>query len=231
VGSIVAFVVEHGYYVLFAAIFLHQLGFPIPGPLFLVAAGALAASGKLAIIPALFLSIVACVLADWIWYEAAQRRGDKVLHFIHRLASRNPDYHDRRAKAIFAKYGVSLLLIAKFVPGLDAVTPPLAGTSRTSRLRFLSFDAIGAGAYSGAYAGLGGLFRDDLDRVAAYVGRAGTFVGSVVFVALFIFAASRFVLWRRYRHDSRVVQTALSEAMQSEEPVAQPCAAPVRTRP
>ena len=136
-NAIVQFILRHGYLILFAALFAHQLGLPVPGPLFLLAAGALAATGKLGLAPAVILAVVACVLADWPWYEAGRRRGDKVLHFLHRLA-RDPDAHDRRAKATFARYGPSILVVSKFVPGLDAVAPPLAGTSRTSRLRFLT---------------------------------------------------------------------------------------------
>jgi hypothetical protein len=36
-----------------------------------------------------------------------------------------------------------VLLIAKFVPGLDGIAPPLAGTLGTSRVAFLSWDAGG----------------------------------------------------------------------------------------
>ena len=47
---IVEFIMKHGYSVLFAALFAHQLGLPVPGPLFLLAAGALAAAGKLGLL-------------------------------------------------------------------------------------------------------------------------------------------------------------------------------------
>ena len=147
-NAIVQFVLKHGYSVLFAALFAHQIGFPVPGPLFLLAAGALASEREIGLRAGALLAVLACVLADWVWYEAGRRRGDKVLHFIHRLAARDPDAHDRRAKEIFARYGLSASCFAKFVPGLDAVAPPMAGTSRTSRLRFLAFDAVGAGLYS-----------------------------------------------------------------------------------
>ena len=46
-NTIVQFVLKHGYSILFAAAFAHQIGLPLPGPLFLLAAGALAAAGKL----------------------------------------------------------------------------------------------------------------------------------------------------------------------------------------
>ena len=137
------------------------------------------------------------------WYEAGRRRGDKVLHFIHRF-TRDPDAHDRRAKETFARYGTPILVVAKFVPGLDAVVPPLAGTSGTSRLRFLAFDAVGASLYSVAYAGLGYVFRNDLDRAAAYAGRAGTFLAGLAFAGLFIYAVRK-VVRHRFIRESQLV--------------------------
>jgi membrane protein DedA with SNARE-associated domain len=160
--AVVEFVTKHGYLVLFGALFAHQIGLPVPGPLFLIAAGALAATGKMGLVIAVVLAVAACVLADWPWYEAGRRQGDRVLHFIHRL-TRDPDAHVRRAKESFARYGLLTLVISKFVPGLDAVTPPLAGTSGTGRLHFLTFDAVGAGLYACAYAELGYVFSRDLD--------------------------------------------------------------------
>jgi membrane protein DedA with SNARE-associated domain len=190
------FVTKHGYSVLFGALFAHQLGLPVPGPLFLIAAGALAASGKMGLVLVLVLAITASLLGDWPWYEAGRHQGDRVLHFIHRL-TQDPDAHVRRAKESFARYGVFTLLIAKFVPGLDAVTPPLAGTSGTGRVHFLTFDAVGAGLYSCAYAGLGYVFSRDLDRAAAYASRVGTIAGGIFALALAVFGA-RYLL-RRYR--------------------------------
>ncbi len=212
---VLQFVLKHGYVILFAAVFAHQLGLPLPGPLFLLAAGALAATGKLGVVPGLALAVIACVLADWVWYEAGRRRGDKVLHFIHRLTS-DPDFHDRRAKDTFARFGAALLVVAKFVPGLDAVTPPLAGTSRTSRPRFLAFDAAGAGLYSTVYAGLGYVFRHDLEHVAAYAGRVGTILASLV-VAGVVICVFRNPVWRHrlmgdLRRGMALLKAGLAEA-------------------
>ena len=205
-NEIFQLVVKHGYSVLFGALLAHQLGLPVPGPLFLLAAGALAAAGKLGLVAALVLAIIAAVLGDWPWYEAGRRHGDRVLHFIHRLA-RDPDAHDRRAKETFARFGPPILVIAKFVPGLDAVTPPLAGISRTSRIRFLGLDAVGAGLYSGAYAALGYVFSHDLERVAAYAGRAGTVLAGLVLAGLLLYTLRRY----RLTHKSRLVQATPSE--------------------
>ena len=202
-SAIFQFVVRHGYSILFFALFAHQIGVPIPGPLFLLSAGALAAAGKLNPVLVVGLTITACVLADWFWYEAGRRKGDKVLHFIHRFTS-DPDFHDRRSKRVFARYGLPILLVAKFVPGLDAVSPPLAGAARTSRVLFLAMDAAGAGLYACVYGGLGYVFRHDLDRAAAYVSRAGTLMVAVALAGICIYVAYRLVgrhrLARRSRH-------------------------------
>lgn len=201
-NTIVQFVVKHGYSILFAAMFAHQIGLPVPGPLFLLAAGALAAAGKLGLVQTLALSVIACVLADWVWYETSRRRGDKVLHFIHSF-TRDPDAHDRRAKKVFARYGPPILVVAKFVPGLDAVAPPLAGTSGTSRLRFLAFEVLGASLYACVYAGLGHVFSHDLDRAAAYVGRAGTLLAGLMIAGLSIYALRKLVLRYRFIRECR----------------------------
>ncbi len=204
-NEIFQFVMKHGYSVLFGAVFVHQLGLPVPGPLFLLAAGALAAAGKLGLVAVLILAISACALGDWPWYEAGRRWGDRVLHFLHHLA-KDPGAHDRRAKATFAKYGPPILLLAKFVPGLDAVTPPLAGTSGTSRLRFFTFDAIGAGLYSFAYAGLGYVFSHDLDRAAAYGGRAGKLLAALLFAACLAYGIRKLVRWYRNTRSLQVLR-------------------------
>jgi len=204
-NTIVQFVLKHGYSVLFAAMFAHQIGLPVPGPLFLLATGALAAAGKLGLVPALGLSVTACVLADWLWYEAGRRWGDKVLHFIHRF-TRDPDMHDRRAKEMFARFGPPILMVAKFVPGLDAVAPPLAGTSGTSRLRFLAFETVGASLYACVYTGLGHVFSHDLDRAANYVGRAGTVLASLALAGLFIYGLRKLVRRHRSIRGSQLVR-------------------------
>lgn len=195
-NAILQFVLKHGYSVLFGALFAHQIGLPVPGLLFLLAAGALAAAGRLDLVAVLGLAVTASVLGDWPWYEAGRRGGDKVLHFIHRLTP-DPDFHDRRAKEIFARYGLPLLLVAKFFPGLDVVTPPLAGTSRTSRLRFLAFDAVGTALYSCTYAGLGYVFSHDLDRAAAYVTQAGRVFAGLTFSVLAIVVVRKLTLWKK----------------------------------
>ena len=73
------------------------------------------------------------------------------------------------------------------------VAPPLAGTSHTSRLRFLTFDAVGASLCSCVYAELGYVFSHDLNRAAAYAGRVGTLLAGLAVAGFFMYAVHKLI--------------------------------------
>ena len=183
---------------------------PVPAILVLIAAGALADSGRMTLAVALGLAIVACLLADMVWYEAGRRWGDQILHFIYGLAL-DPDAASRKSKEAFVRHGARTLMLAKFIVGLDAATPPLAGVSGTSRIRFIAFDAIGAALWSGVYAGLGYLLGKDLDRAAAYAARLGMFLAIFVFAALALYVSRKLVRWHRFAREFRLARITPEE--------------------
>ena len=207
---IVQYLAEHGYSVLFASVFANQLGLPVPAILFLFASGALAGSGRLNLAAAVALAIIASVLADMAWYEAGRRWGEQILHFMFGLAS-DPDAAARRSKERFARHGARTLLVAKFVPGLDAAAPPLAGLSRTSRLRFIAFDAVGAALWSGAYAGLGYIFSNDLECAVAYAASMGKLLAVVVPAGITVYFGRKFVRWCRFVREFRMARITPEE--------------------
>jgi len=210
VNAIVELLVKHGYSVLFVSVFARQMWLPVPAILFLIAAGALADSGRMTLAVALGLAITACLLADMMWYEAGRRWGDQILHFIYGLAL-DPDAASRRSKEAFVRHGARTLMLAKFVVGLDAATPPLAGLSGTGRTRFIAFDAIGAALWSSVYAGLGYLLGRDLDRAAAYAARLGVLWVVFVFVALVIYVSRKLVRWHRFVREFRMARITPEE--------------------
>src|ERR1700722_18424114 len=108
-NAIVHLLLKHGYSVLFASVFARQMWLPVPAILFLIAAGALASDGRMTFAVALGLAVVACLLADMVWYEAGRRWGNDILHFIYGLAV-DPDV---RSKETFVRHGLRTLMVAK----------------------------------------------------------------------------------------------------------------------
>jgi membrane protein DedA with SNARE-associated domain len=206
-NAIIEFLAKYGYYVLFAAVFARQLCVPVPSFLFLVAAGALAAAGRLSLGAAIVLAVAGCMLADLVWYEAGRRWGDTVLHVIH-SRRRAPNAADQKSKERFARYGPRVLVLTKFLMGLDAAAAPLAGMSNTSRFRFMLYDGVGATLWSCAYAGLGYLFSHDLNRAIAYADRVGGSFVVAAIVGVLVYAAYKLARWRRAVRDLRLARIA-----------------------
>jgi membrane protein DedA with SNARE-associated domain/rhodanese-related sulfurtransferase len=203
--EIVQYLARHGYPVVFATVFARQLCLPVPALLFLIAAGALAGNGKLNLALVVILGVIGCVLADLVWYEAGRLRGDDVVHFIHRFSSAS-DSNAARTKRLFARYGTKALVIAKFVIGLDAIAPPLAGMSGTSLPRFVSFDGMGAMLWAGFYAGLGYVFYHQLDKAVGYAKWMGTFVTAIVLLLIAVVIVRRVIYWYRLVQELRLAR-------------------------
>lgn len=111
------------------------------------------------------MAVLGCLLADQIWFEVGRLRGKRVLRLLCALAP-DPSYYVRKGGTVFAKRGLRVLLIAKFVPGLDGICPPLAGMLGVSRPAFLLHDAGGAALWASAYICFGFVFAMELDKVA-----------------------------------------------------------------
>jgi membrane protein DedA with SNARE-associated domain/rhodanese-related sulfurtransferase len=209
-NAIVQLLVKHGYAILFASVFARQMWLPVPAILFLVAAGALAGDGQMSLAADVGLAVVACLLAEMVWYEAGRRWGDQILHFIYGLAL-DPDSAARRSKEDFVRHGLRTLMLAKFVVGLEAATPPLAGLSGTSRLRFIAFDAVGAAMWSGVYAGLGYVLGKDLDRAAVYSVELGALWMTVMFALLAVYIGRKLVRWHHFAREFRMARITPEE--------------------
>jgi len=190
----VHFVEKYGYWLLFASVVARQACLPVPANLALLAAGALAGSGRLNLLAIVALSVLAFLSVDLMWFEAGRRWGNRILHFACGLSA-DPSSCVKSANQSFARRGVKSLLISKFVLGLDAVAAPLAGASDTTRLRFLVFDALGALLWTFAYATLGYVFSEQLDLIATYTARIGEFVATLVVAGFSYYMVRKVVRW------------------------------------
>jgi len=144
------------------AVLAEQLYLPIPSVVFLTAAGALSARGEMRMSIIVPLGILACLAADSIWFWFGRRWGSQALRLLCRLTA-DPRTCSRNAHEKFSRYGLALLCVGKFFPGLGAVIPPLVGAEGVSLARFLVFDTLGGFLWSGFYVGLGYLFSNELD--------------------------------------------------------------------
>ena len=141
--ALTEFLIQHGYLVLFAWVFLDQAALPIPAIPIMLGAGAMAGLGHLNVWLCIAIVVVACLPSDAFWYWLGIRKGNKVLTLLC-ILSFEPDSCVSGTSRLFERYGTTSLLIAKFVPGLQTIAPPVAGLLGIGLWRFLILDAIGA---------------------------------------------------------------------------------------
>jgi len=194
IADIAGFIERHGYALLFFWVLAEQGALPLPSIPLLVTAGALVRLGRLHVLIAIGCCVGAALLADSVWFELGRRRGQKVLRFLCRVALEQ-DSCVRRTENAFLKYGLDSLLVSKFVPGLNAVASPLAGSSGARYWRFLVYDAAGAVIWSATYLTLGFIFFEQLESVIGYASRMGT--------SLLVLLAGLFALWIGWKFTQR----------------------------
>jgi len=193
-----------------------QIGLAVPAVPFLLAAGALAGSGELSFVSATTVAVVAALLSDALWFELGRRRGSRVLSLLCRI-SLEPDSCVKRTENAFIRYGVGSLLIAKFIPGLNTVAPPLAGIFRIRVPRFLLYDTLGTILWVGSFAALGYLFSDQLGQVAARAVQLGTLLALILAGALAAYITYKYVQRQRLLHRLRVARITAEELRQKLE--------------
>ena len=166
------FLVSHGAPLLFAIVFAEQAGLPLPSAPWLLTAGALSASGKLNPTLAIGVTALAAVMADSLWFYIGRRGGQRVLRLFCGLSlARNSCVG--RTKGLFARHGLQTLVVAKFLPGIGAVMPPLAGALGMTTGRFLLFDGLGSLFYGSFYIVAGFLFHNQLRQAMALLNQLG----------------------------------------------------------
>jgi membrane protein DedA with SNARE-associated domain len=211
--SLLEFLLHHGYAVLLAWVFAEQIGLPVPSVPILLAAGALAGSGRFNFAGSIFLSLFACLLADSSWYALGRVRGIKVLQLLCKI-SLEPDSCVRRTEGLFAKQGARSLVFAKFVPGLGTVAPPLAGIFHMRPSRFLLFDMFGALLWSSLYVGLGYIFSGEIERIAEHAFHLGSGLGVLVVGGLAAYIAYKFIARQRFLRELRIARITADELKQ-----------------
>ena len=208
--STLDFLVRHGYLVLLGWVFAEQIGMPIPSIPLMLAAGALAGTGKLSFFGSLFLCVFAAVVADFIWYRLGRSKGIKVLQLLCRI-SLEPDSCVRRTEGVFAKQGAQSLLLAKFFPGLGTVAPPLAGIFHMRLRKFLLFDTLGALLWAGVSLGAGYIFSGEIERIAAHAASLGGWLGVLIVALLAAYIGYKFYGRQKFLHELRISRISVQE--------------------
>ena len=94
------------------------------------------------------------------------------------------------------RWGAGALLAAKFVPGVSAVAPPMAGAMGMTLRRFVVAESASALVWTLAFVGLGALFGKEVETALAWLSAlpmstVASVVAAMAGAALLVWAWSR----------------------------------------
>src|SRR5437879_11232644 len=186
-SDFVSLIARHGYLAIFLVVLGEAIGLPMPAALALVAGGAAAASHTLRAPMVFAVVLIALALGDSLLYFLGRRSGWRLLGFLCKVSA-NPETCILRSAESFYKRGKMTLVLAKFIPGVNTMGPPLAGSMRMHYGQFLRFDVMGATLYVLAYFTLGFLGRDFFKVIGYSFLTAGHAMGGVLLVRVVVYS-------------------------------------------
>jgi membrane protein DedA with SNARE-associated domain/rhodanese-related sulfurtransferase len=219
---------QYGLTVVILNVLLDQIGLPVPAVPTLIVAGAFTADGQLSL-GALFVgSVAACLIADCGWYWVGQTYGIRVLKTLCRI-SLEPDSCVSQTQTRFERWGVNSLIIAKFVPGLAIIAPPMAGAMRIGWMRFIALSTLSAALWSGCALLAGVVFRAQIQQLLLGLDQLGSALVLAGISALGLYIAYKW--WQRARFYSllRMARIGVSELYELMQAGAAPVVIDVRS--
>jgi len=219
---------QYGLAVVALNVLLNQIGLPVPVIPTLVLAGALGANGQVPLAAIFLAAVLACLLADCSWYWVGQKYGIRVLKTLCRI-SLEPDSCVAQTQSQFDRWGVNSLVIAKFVPGLATIAPPLAGAMRIGWLRFVGLSLLAATLWVGAALVAGMLFKTQIARLLIRMDQIGSMAFGIALVLLSAYVGYKWWERRRFYKMLRMARISVAELNQLIQEGSQPLIIDVRS--
>lgn len=152
----------------------------------------------------------ALLAGDTLLYFTGRYSGWALLGFLCK-ASLNPEVCILRSAKWFYKRGRATLLFAKFLPGVNTMAPPLAGSMHMRAGQFLRFDVAGALIYALAYGALGYVFRDVFRMMAGGLQAFSRAMAWLILVGVIGYVCYRVWMYGRSRVNRFVRRVSVSD--------------------
>lgn len=194
--------VHHAYSILFGWVFVEQAGLPVPSAPVLLAAGTMSAAHKLHVALVLPVVLLACVIADSMWFWLGRRYGTRIVNVLCKMSFEAASCVTRTQGSL-ARRGGTTMLFAKFVPGLSTMAAPLAGQSGLSYAAFLLYDITGSAVWASAWLFGGRFFGDLVERSSRWFGMLAQYAVGLVLLMVAGVLVARYVRRVRFLRELR----------------------------
>lgn len=185
--------------------FIESIFPPAPADV-VVALGAFLAARRGASYPLVVASIVSgSAVGAMVIYGIARRFGAEWMHGqLRRMKLLGAE---EKLEHLYAHYGMAALFVSRFLPGLRAVVPPMAGALRVPWVRTVVVIAVASAVWYGIIIWISFRVGADWEQVRATLHVVGRRVGLTAAIVAVVMAYIGRRLWLRHRARHPVVPT------------------------
>jgi membrane protein DedA with SNARE-associated domain len=191
---LLAWLTQHGYSGLFFLLMLGILGLPIPDETLLVFCGYLIYKGRLMAVPAFAFGLAGSMCGISLSYFLGLKFSRDVIYRYGKYVRITPK-HVADVTRMFNRFGLWMLSVGYFIPGVRHFTAIVAGMSQLSFRRFATFAYPGAAVWVATFLTLGYIFGDGWEHTSQLVHRYTLIAaGAAALVALLVWSVHRLLL-------------------------------------
>lgn len=191
------FFARYGYWVIFGAVLVENIGLPAPGDTVVLFAGFVAHRGGLSLTWTILSAFLSAVLGQCLGFLIGRWGGQALIERHGRKLLISQKYY-QRSQAIFLKNAGWAVFVARYVVGLRELAGLLSGIFRVRTSIFLVSNIAGAALWSASMSLIGFYLSHSWRRVLEFFSRmdiaALTAFGAVVLV----------LVWRQWKRRGSV---------------------------
>ncbi|WP_432824759.1 DedA family protein [Dactylosporangium sp. CA-092794] len=195
-GGFTALVGHYGYLGLAVLVLIEGFGVPAPGETAIIIASGFAGHGRLNVFAVGAVAFAAAVTGDSIGYWIGRTGGRRLILRYGRYV-RLTEERLARMERFMTRRGPIMVAVARFVEGLRQLNGVVAGATGMPWPRFVTFNAIGAALWVGAWTTGGYLVGDHIPAIEAAAGRYQWYAVAGAVVAVVVWLVLHRVLHRR----------------------------------
>lgn len=201
----------HGVPAIFVLVLAKRMGVPVPALPVLLLAGARGVQDGVFALQVLLAASAAAILADGLWFHAGRRYGRTVLALLCRI-SMAPGHCIRTSERVFERRGALAVLLAKFIPGVAGLAPPLAGALGMRSGSFVALNTAGTLLWVGSGLAAGLLLHRQVEQVIGALQAMGSAA-----LPLLALAVAAYVGWLALRRLLVVLAVAEAPRLQPQD--------------
>ena len=187
--SVIGLINHYGYIILFSALVLELIAFPLPGELMMTYCGFLVYQSKMNWILSILVATSGVTLGITISYFVGSKLGTKFFDKYGSYIHLGPSQMEKTSKW-FESSGNKLLILAYFIPGVRHITGYFSGLTEISYKRFAINAYCGALLWTSTFISLGKILGPDWEKFHSYISKyliIGSLIVSLVVIIIYAY--------------------------------------------